>query len=357
MPSAQRRRFARRAALILLCCSLLFFLGQIAIGYSVEHSWSHVRDPEYSSKRKRLAELQNNAPDQPLILFLGSSRTDMGVCAGQVRAEIHGQSAIAFNFGVSGGGSLLESVCLRRLLAEGIHPDLLVLEVLPPTLNQPNSHPVEEDWLDGSRLRTSEITFLRRYHSNPAHLQRGWSKARALPCVWQRHSLRISLLGESADTIPETERIQGTTDQFGWTPFCLPEVTPDRHRTASAFAQRQYKDAFGDLRLAAGPALALEEMLILCRQKDVRVVLLLMPESSEFRGLNSPSMREGIDEFLLALCTRWDLPLVDAREWLPDDAFWDSHHLLPRGAKAFTDRFEQELRTRSVTPRSTHRPG
>jgi hypothetical protein len=346
MPSAPRRRFARRAALILLCCSFLFFLGQIAIGYGVEHSWPSVRDPEFASKRKRLADLQNTAPDQPLILFLGSSRTDMGVCAGQLRPETHGQSATVFNFGMSGAGPMLESTCLHRLLADGVRPNLLILEILPPTLNQPNVKPVEEDWLDGSRLRSSEVTYLRRYHSNTGHLQRGWSKARMLPCVWQRHGLRTSLLGESADTAPEAERIRGTTDRFGWTPFCLPEVTPERHSTSSAFAQRQYRDAFGDFRLAAGPALALEEMLILCRQKDIPVALLLMPESSAFRDLYSPVMSTGIDEFLQDLCGRFDLPLVDAREWLADEVFWDSNHLLPRGAEAFTNRFQTEsLRT------------
>ncbi len=306
----------------------------------MEHSWSSVRDPDYDGKRKRLAELQKSAPDQPLILVLGSSRAEMGFCAGRATANIHDRPALVFNFGMSGAGSLLQSVCLRRLLADGIRPDLLVLEVLPPTLNQPNTHPVEEDWLDGSRLRTSEITFLRRYHSNPDHLSRGWSKARGLPCVWQRHSLRTSLVDDSADTIPEPERIRGTTDQFGWTPFCLSEVTAERHRTASGFAQRQYKDAFGDFRLAVGPSLALEEMLIRCRQEGIPVALLLMPEASDFRALYSPAMRKGIDEFLQELCVRWDLPLIDARNWLPDEVFWDSHHLLPRGAEAFTDRFQ-----------------
>ena len=174
MPSAQRRRFARRAALTLLCFPLVFFLAQLAIGFCVEHSWASVRDPEYDGKRKRLADLQNTAPDHPLVLFLGSSRTDMGFCAGRVTTNIQDRSAVVFNFGMSGGGPLLESLCLRRLLADGVRPDLLVLEVLPPTLNQPGAHPVEEDWLDGSRLRTSEITFLRRYHSNPGHLSRGW---------------------------------------------------------------------------------------------------------------------------------------------------------------------------------------
>ena len=60
MPSAQRRRFARRAALTLLCFSLVFILGQIAIGYSVEHSWVECsRDPDYDGKPVQNAFAEN----------------------------------------------------------------------------------------------------------------------------------------------------------------------------------------------------------------------------------------------------------------------------------------------------------
>ena len=50
----------------------------------------------------------------------------------------------------------------------------------------------------------------------------------------------------------------------------------------------------------------------------------------------------GIDAHLHSVSERWGVPLIDARDWLGDDAFYDSHHLLPRGAAAFTERFERE---------------
>jgi hypothetical protein len=34
--------------------------------------------------------------------------------------------------------------------------------------------------------------------------------------------------------------------------------------------------------------------------------------------------------------------VVDAREWLPDSAFYDQHHLLPDGAALFADRFRSD---------------
>ena len=41
-----------------------------------------------------------------------------------------------FNFGMVGAGPLVELVVLRRLLAEGVRPDLLLVEVLPPLFNR-----------------------------------------------------------------------------------------------------------------------------------------------------------------------------------------------------------------------------
>ena len=32
------------------------------------------------------------------------------------------------------------------------------------------------------------------------------------------------------------------------------------------------------------------------------------------------------------------MPVVDARDWLADADFYDYHHVLHRGAKAYTDR-------------------
>jgi len=35
--------------------------------------------------------------------------------------------------------------------------------------------------------------------------------------------------------------------------------------------------------------------------------------------------------------------VTDARGWLPDDDFYDSHHMFAAGAEAFTDRLTREV--------------
>src|SRR5262249_39166690 len=148
------------------------------------------------------------SPDRPLVLVLGSSRVQMGLCAGSVNAEWDGRPALVFNFGLSGGGALLESLCLRRLLDEGLRPDVLVLEVLPPTLNQPGAPRVGGGWLEGARLRAGEAELLHRYHTDARRSLWQWTRGRGLPCFWNHGNVRsfVALDGGGFEAGPERVR-------------------------------------------------------------------------------------------------------------------------------------------------------
>jgi hypothetical protein len=58
-----------------------------------------------------------------------------------------------------------------------------------------------------------------------------------------------------------------------------------------------------------------------------------------------------LDAFLGDVTRAFGVRLVDARDWLPDAAFYDGHHLLPAGAKAFSVRLAIELRRMPVNER------
>jgi hypothetical protein len=332
--SPARRTFARRSALALAWGVVAFAAGQLALGLAVEHWLPRARDPEYAARVGRLRARRAEAPGRPLVLVLGSSRVEMGLRGGPAAVGPGGREALVFNFGLPGAGPELDALCLRRLFAEGVRPDLLVLEVLTPALNQPGKHPVEENWLDAGRLRDAERGFLDRYHSDPGRTLRQWLKGR-VPCVWHRDHLRALLALDPRDGAASSH------DAYGWHPFGE-DPTPEQRRRNSDFARGQYAAAWGEFRLADGPARALADALAMCRRRDVPVALLLMPEGPTFRALYPPSMRAGIDAHLRAVGGRWGVPLIDARDWLSDDAFYDSHHLTAGGAAAFTERFERE---------------
>ena len=78
------------------------------------------------------------------------------------------------------------------------------------------------------------------------------------------------------------------------------------------------------------------------RAAGTEVVIVMMPEGSQFRQMYTPEVRAGVEGLVRRLRDEVGVPVIDAREWLDDSAFYDQHHLLPGGAQAFADRFRTE---------------
>jgi len=324
MPPVRRpRRLTGRFALGVLGG---FVLSQLALGVAIDRRLPSARDPQVEAKLEQLLARRAEAPDRPLVVVLGSSRVAYGLDAASLS---RGQAADArvFNFGISGSGPFLNLVNLRWLLREGIRPDLLYVEVLLPLLTDSNG-PLEEKMVEVSRLRLEEVLKLRRYYCDRWRLLNGWCLARALPCYRHRAWLHKDL---GTETPP---------DAYGWRSQA--SVTDKFHREMSGLAQRQYGAHCTAATLAAGPLRALEDLLALCRREHIPVRLLLMPEGKPFRDLYAPPTRQAISACLEGLRARWGVGVVDAREWVEDAGFSDSHHLLAHGARCFTRRFGRE---------------
>jgi hypothetical protein len=329
-----RGRSKCTARWVLLWTLLLLLAFQLTAGTLQDCLVPISGDPAYAAKVARLRARLAEAPDHALVLMLGSSRTLVGIDAGRLHTAPDGRPAVVFNFGFQGAGPLLDLICLQRLLDAGIRPDFVFVEILPLLLNQPHAHPVEEDWLKGERLRFDELVFLRRYHSEPTRLLQQWAKARWLPGPAQR-----TLFGEQ----PADDDWDNWMDGYGWNHHFTAAVTPEYREQVTTRALQQYSDAVGPFHLAPGPVQALHDLLDRCRQEHIRVTLLLMPEGRAFQSLYTPAARTGLNDFLAHLFLTRLLPLIDARNWIAEDGFWDSHHLLPAAAAAFTERLEREI--------------
>jgi hypothetical protein len=95
--------------------------------------------------------------------------------------------------------------------------------------------------------------------------------------------------------------------------------------------------------LANGPAQAVRDLAALCRRERLPFAFLLMPECSQFREMYAPSFRAGLDGLFADIRRGGEFELIDARCWVPDDGFWDGHHLHVEGATVFSDRFAREV--------------
>ncbi len=334
-----QRGFLRRA-----CGRLAWFLGgfalcQVVLAVAIDAWLGAVRDPEYAGKLQHLRARLAEAPSRALVVVLGSSRTAYGLDAGSLSGSATDPRPLVFNFGLMGSGPVLELVALRRLLADGIRPDWLFVEIVPNMFMDRESRLMEERLVDGARYQAREVWLLHSYYHQPYRLLSAWGLGRALPCYRHQAELRVALLPESSTG---AERLDGYgIDGHGWHPR-HDRPSDDYCRATSTLAREQNADFGACTTLAAGPVQALEDVLALCARHGIPVTLLRMPEGSSFRALYRSEARAALAGLLDRLRSQWSVSLVDAQDWVEDTGFWDTHHLLADGAHRFTERFAQE---------------
>jgi hypothetical protein len=247
---------------------------------------------------------------------------------------------VAFNSALVGAGPLTELLCLHRLLRHGVRPAVLLVEILPSRLCQEG--PFTEDallrgrlgWEDWPRLRG----YLRRFEAD----FRWWRRHQMTPCYTQRFYL---LSAVAPSWLPAPVRADGWweyTDRTGWMAR-RENVSPAEYRHALDHARREVTPILRQFRLSAAPDRALREILHVCRREGIAPVLVLMPEGTEFQSWYPPAVRAAVETYVAGLSREYRVPLVDARSWVADDYFADSHHLLVRGAEVFTERLGREV--------------
>jgi hypothetical protein len=346
-----------------------FFSLQLGLAAAIECWLMRLRDPFYAGKSARLHRLAEdgngdlarrssdwtlNIAHRPphersstLIVMLGSSRTAYGMNGRQVSEYLtreHGRPMTVFNFGIPAAGPLSQLLSLNRLLEEGIRPDLLLVEVLPPLLAGQGPMPVEANWLIAHRLKLGELTIMERQGYRVKELRRDWWQAWPVP--WFSH--RFALVSRWLPIwLPWNLREDWTDgpDAWGWTPTRVVDPTPEGYRRVVEIARRQYQGYLSSFRLSEPTCRAQRELLEICRREQIPVALVLMPEGSLFRSWYPPATWQTIQAFLDGLQADYGVALIDARRWIADDYFSDTHHLLCEGSTLFSERLGKELET------------
>jgi hypothetical protein len=337
----KKKQHRRRARRTLLSALAWFGIGQLLLTAAIDCFALAVRDPEFAAKAAALETQLLAHPGRPLMLALGSSRTRLALRAGQVAEDSRGEPVVCFNFGIPGAGPTMQLVCLRRLLARGICPRMVYVEVLPALFSECDRRPMEDAMIDASRLTAAEMLWTWTYFSNRSKALRTWLAAACLPV--RAHQAGLQALHEIHPT-----RYFG--DAYGWHPE-IAEVNAAQRARLTEMAANQYRGALAHPRLAQGKQQALVDLLWICRQQQIEAVLVLMPESDGFRKLYEPRAAEQFDRFLDQITDLFETPLVDARRWLDEEHFFDGHHTLPHGATAFTGRLADVLRPVKHTAR------
>jgi hypothetical protein len=329
-----QRRFIRHGRVYLLWGLAGFAAVQLVLGLLIDQAWPAVRDPEYADKLRQFRTLRAEEPDAPLVVALGSSRTNLGLQAARLHLTVDGRPALVYNFARPGCGPVLQLLTMRRLLADGVRPRRVLVEIMPGFFNRREGRLMEERNLDGAVLQGHELVRAWPFYNRPWLLLKNWGLGRVLPCYRFGVELEQQLPIETAGA--------GVDPNRGWR-IARCEVTPEERISYTNFATDQYRNLLADFHLGAQPVRALHDLLALCRRNGMEIALVVPPEGTRFRALCDPTAVRVLAAFLADLRRDWGAPVIDAREWIADEGFWDSHHLLPSGAQQFTDRLGSEL--------------
>lgn len=325
-----------------------FALIQLSLASSIELWRPELRDPIYGNKLEQLRRCIATAPqDAPLVLMLGSSRAVHGLDAALVERQLGeaGQTAATvYNFGIPGAGPVTELVCLKRLLAEGIRPDLVLVEVLPPMLaGQVLSF--DQTQFPASRLWQREIPLVERYTQDVFPEQRlgsDWWRGWWTPAFTHRFAILCKLCPSFVP--PEgNAHLFAKFDERGWCAMPDQVRTPERLESALKTARSEYESLLGQFQIGGASCRALEELLETCRQEQIATALVVMPEGDAFRSWYPQQAWRQIEERLSELSARFSAPLINGREWVSEEQFVDSHHLVCSGAQRFSKRLGERV--------------
>jgi hypothetical protein len=337
---------ARRAKLSVAWGLALLALLQVgaALGFFARHPGRS--DPEYRARLERIRSRTGADAGNPLTLFvLGSSRSQLGLRAGRLEPMLSsalGRPVAAFSFSVAGGGPLTELFTWRRLERDGVRPDRVLVEVHPALLNDcyPAGWELSETAWPLHRLSWQDLSFVEGHAGALRPGLRGdWLRSAA----GSLHHGRVRVVSELApDLLPFSFRLTAADlDPSGQIRLEDQPLKPEDRVPALAKARREYHG--GLQRFRPGPGCVhLRELLAACREDGVPAALLLMPEGPVFRSWYGPGVWPGVRKCLDELAGEYGVPVLDAREWMGEDDFSDSHHLTCSGATRFTERLAGE---------------
>jgi hypothetical protein len=299
----------------------------------VQRNWLPLRDPVYFEKYaliKKLPAFWADSASVPRLLAVGSSRTHLAFDATRFGKAV---GCEAFNFGTPAGGPLTSDLYLRRLFAAGFRTEFVLIE-WHPAFTSASCPDYEDRWLHTYRLRGEEFETLARL----GHPRQKPGPFHALDSF---QTYKFALLNRYCPVL--------MSNRFGQLFGAISDARgymPGLERDASIYSKllvrtrEEYAPALDDYSVGGPGLAAVQDEVRFAREHGAKPIVLLLPESRDFRSWYGVEGNAGIEAAKASLgCT-----VIDARDWLPDTAFTDGHHLTRAAGPQFTDRLADALR-------------
>lgn len=327
-----------------------FAVSQVVLSIYLDGRSLEMRDPLYGHRLRALQARLAQSPQSPLFLVMGSSRVKYSLSPNAMKLPATGgaSSPIVYNFGINGMGTIRELMYLRRLLSEGIRPTWLLLEVWPPLWPETGffreSRMVENE--DDQHWR--DLPLLCRYFRNERDLLRLAFRKSVMPI----RAYRSSLLGGFVQWLLPREQVEEMDKRVsqclpessdGWFPWPWTAVTAEDQRRGINDGIEKIKPLIQSLHVDPRSDTALRELLAECQRNGIHVALILLPDHSITRSWYTDQGRALVRDYLDRIHRECQVPIVDARDWVPDEHFADACHIGPRGVAPFSERVGREV--------------
>jgi hypothetical protein len=328
---------------VVLWCGLGVLAVQLGVAVVVDQFAQGVRDPEYRHFEKLALERCAEAPERPLVLAMGSSRTLMGLDAGTLTRLRSGTDApLVVNGGFCAAGPMMNKILLSRLLAAGVRPKFIFFEMMPMSLSARDGAAYEERMVFQGRFSLGEALGMWPSTDAKHRLCWHWGRSRLFPCVRHQVELREALgIDLTRAREPKTDAADAYgKDAYGWGAVTKP-FTPEEIETETRCALALFDRPMKQPAISKGAERAYREWFALAAAEGIAGAVVFPPDSSRIRGID-PAVAAVHAAAARRIADDFGLPVVDAREWVDDDGFFDGHHMTADGARRYTERFGRE---------------
>lgn len=328
--TSRGRRHDSRAVVAWLIAGLV--VSQLAMAVTLERWRPDLRDPEYGHKLRLLRRQIAAEPDRPLLVALGSSRTLNGLRPG----VLPGDGPRVFNLGLTRHGVVQQWLAFDRLLRDGVRPTWVTIELFPVALPQGAG---ELAMTPAGRHTLGDVRFLVANGLRPPSYAGDWLQARAASVYDSRFTVRSWLCPAWVPWSERHDYVWTNTDAGGW--LEMPPATDPA--AARAHAAEVDGAAMRQFTVHPDGDRAIRQTLARCASETIGAAVVLMPEAAWFRELYRGDAEQRLRSYAATLERECGVPVIDARDWCPDDEFRDGSHLLAAGAARFTERYGRDV--------------
>ena len=332
-PAAQARR--KSAGLSLACGLLAFGLATATLVALLEEARPEWRDPEFGHRLKQIRHRRAETPGRPLVLVVGSSRTQMGVSPAAMGLPDGPTDPLVYNFGLMGATPVGIRFQLFRALDAGVRPDFVLAELF--VANMAMGTPIERqrNWAHPERLSAADVGLLERDADDVETFRWRWRCARLTAWSSQRQALMANWLPDWILHLPAERFLWMEVDEFGFVPFPLEYLPPQSREQRQQHTYKTHRPAFLEFQVHARPERALGELVGRCKAEGIPVALFRTPESPWFRGCYTPQSRAAAEEFVASVSRSLQVTVFPSPD-LAETDFADGHHLLPHAAAKYS---------------------